>query len=249
MIRKEGTTILSELDQEEFHVTCVMHNTRTSQRMIDYNVKKGKPEYLSLKEEAKLIEIICQIIKEEKLKILALNLCADHLHFAIVCNPANLTKIVGKLKSKSARAFNIWRGVTIPIMGHAQPTANTPTMGHAQQTVNTQTMGHAPLTDYPPLTDHAPLTDHSPLTGHAPLTDSPALTDTPPSTIKTRGKTQHSLWAQKFHRVEIKTTAQLHNVIEYITNNRIKHQLHPLKPETTNLINSVIISCDDAFIL
>lgn len=231
MIQKEGTTILTELDQEEFHVTCVMHNTRTSQRMIEYNVKKGKPEYLSLKEEAKLIEIICQIIKEEKLKILALNLCADHLHFAIVCNPANLTKIVGKLKSKSARAFNIWRGVTKPTMGHAQPTANTPTMGQAQPTANTQTMGLAPLTGQSPLAGHAPLTDY------------------PPLTTNTRGKTQHSLWAQKFHRVEIKTTPQLHNVIEYITNNRIKHHLDPLKPETTTLINSVIISCDDAFIL
>jgi hypothetical protein len=194
MIQKEGTTTITELEQEEFHITCVMHNTRTSQRMIEYNVKKGKPEYLSIDEETKLIEIICQIINEEKLNILALNLCADHLHFAIVCNPENLTKIVGKLKSKSARTFNIWRGVTTPTMGHAQPTENI-------------------------------------------------------STIKTRGKTQHSLWAQKFHRVEIKTTAQLHNVIEYITNNRIKHQLPPLKPETINLINSIIISRDDAFIL
>jgi len=213
MAQKEVTTTVIEPNLEEFHITCVMHNTRTSQRMIEYNVKKGKPEYLSLEEEAKLIEIICRIIKEEKLKILAINLCADHLHFAIVCHPENLTKIVGKLKSKSARAFNIWRGVTIPTMGQAQPTANTPTMGQAQ------------------------------------LTDHPTLTDPPPSTIKTRGKTQHSLWAQKFHRVEIKTTTQLHNVIEYINNNRIKHQLHPLKPVTINLINSVIISYDDSFIL
>ncbi len=30
MIQKEGTTTITELEQEEFHVTCVMHNTRTS---------------------------------------------------------------------------------------------------------------------------------------------------------------------------------------------------------------------------
>jgi hypothetical protein len=59
MIQKEGTTTITELEQEEFHVTCVMHNTRTSQRMIEYNVKKGKPEYLSIDEETKLIETYC----------------------------------------------------------------------------------------------------------------------------------------------------------------------------------------------
>ena len=70
-----------------YHVTCVMHNTRTSKRMIDYKVKAGRPEYLEPAEENKLIEILVNIIRESHLKILALNICADHLHFVLVCSP------------------------------------------------------------------------------------------------------------------------------------------------------------------
>jgi REP element-mobilizing transposase RayT len=103
-----------------FHVTCVLHNSRISQRMIDYNVQLGGCMYLSIEEESYLIELLCVLIKKDGLRILALNFCVDHLHFIIACNHNHLESIVGKLKSKSARSFNIWKGLTVPVTrGHA----------------------------------------------------------------------------------------------------------------------------------
>ena len=169
-----------------YHVTCVMHNTRTSKRMSDNGIKKGVGEYLTILEEEYLLKIICKHIAQNQLKILAINLCADHLHFALVCDTTQLEQIVGKLKSMVAREFNIWRGAT-------------------------QTRGHAPLRD-----EHAPL----------------------------RGTTQHSLWAQKFNRVKITSAQQLYNVINYVSNNRIKHRLQPLSSEMENIIQQTIFKVE-----
>ncbi len=204
-------TKIIEEDLQAYHITCVMHNTRTSQRMITHNVKKGIPEYLYIEEEQKLLEIICLHIQENKLRILALNVCADHFHFAIVCNPEKLTTIVGKLKAMSARAFNIWRGIT-------------------------ETMGHAPLPKNIPL--HEEQTEEEKTRGHAPL---------PKNTILPRGETQNSLWAQKFNRQEIKDEDQLWNILSYIQNNRVKHQLPDLPQETISLMGKTIISYDKAY--
>ena len=185
--KEEARQITSSLSA--FHVTCVTHNSRTSQRMIDYNIKKGKSEYIVSKGEIRLIEIICNHIKIETLKILGLNYCADHLHFAIICNPEKLNYIVGKLKSMTAREFNIYRRITTP-----QPS----------------TRGHAPL-------------------------------------LQERGITQNSFWAQKFNRVLIESEWQLHNVLEYITHNRIKHGLTKLPPDLEKLITDTLTNYDNAF--
>jgi REP element-mobilizing transposase RayT len=154
--------------------------------MIDYQVKINAPEYLEPEEEEKLIEILCEIIRKDKLKVLAFNLCSDHVHFIICCHPKLLPAIVGSLKSKSARLFNIWRGYIIP----AEPT------------------GHAPLS---------------------------------------RGETRHSLWARKFNRREIKTYRQFLNTIQYIENNRIKHQLPELPTETIERIQNVLTDYENMF--
>jgi REP element-mobilizing transposase RayT len=171
-----------------FHVTCVMHNTRISQRMMDYKIKIDEPEFLEPEEEEKLIEILCEIIKEDKLKVLAINLCADHLHFVISCRPELLSAIAGKLKSKSARVFNIWRGITTP--------------------------------------------DEESARGHDPLS---------------KRETQNNLWAQKFNRKLIRSEKQFWNVIQYIENNRLKHQLPELPERTIEMIQSVLTDYKNAF--
>jgi REP element-mobilizing transposase RayT len=192
-------------EREMFHVTCVMHNTRTSQRMVDFNVKTGQAEYLSVEEECELIKIIAGIIKDDHLRILSLNLCADHFHFVIACNPEKLTGIVGKLKSISAREFNVWRGITKP----------------QESTPENLTRGHAPLSKPDP--------------GQAHEND------------RTRGDTQNSLWAQKFNRKLIDTNDQLNNTLDYIENNRIKHNLPPFPPDISDLILSILTPCEKAF--
>jgi len=225
-----------EEEKELFHVTCVMHNSRTSQRMIDYNVKVGESEYLTKKEECELIKIIVGIIKEDKLKILSLNLCADHLHFVIACNPDRLNNIVGKLKSISAKEFNIWRGITI-----------TQGIGR-HETPLPLTRGHAPLTEQHASSteQHASSTEQhaSSTEQHASSTEQHASPTNPNST---RGETQNSLWAQKFNRKLIDSENQLMNTLSYIENNRIKHDLPPFPADITALIESILTTYENAF--
>ena len=205
-----------------FHVTCVMHNTRVSQRMVDYHVKRGIPENLGLAEEEKLVEILCRFIVEDNLRVLALNVCADHLHFVIASDPEELSNVVGRLKSKSARAFNIWRGVTVARHG---------------------TRGHAPLSEGhgAPLSERhgAPLLekDGAPLSGK----DLTSLMGGGSSPEKVS-----SLWAQKFNRVEICSSAQMYNTIEYVTENRNKHGLPPFSDATRQLVRNTILHYEDA---
>ena len=59
--------------------------------------------------------------------------------------------------------------------------------------------------------------------GHVPLSDPDTDTDT-----KTRTSTKkkyNAFWTQKFGKSEIKSENYLNNTIEYIRNNRIKHEL------------------------
>jgi hypothetical protein len=54
-----------------FHVVLTTHNSRTSRRMIRYNVRRGPPVQLELGEEILLTRIIRDIIKENGYQILA----------------------------------------------------------------------------------------------------------------------------------------------------------------------------------
>ena len=112
-----------------FHITCVMHNSRTSIRMFNYKVKNGIAEYLTIAEEEKLLEIICDHVHQYKLSLLSLNICGDHIHFVITEESLYLNKVIGRLKSISSREFNIWRGLTIPILRVVVPVEKT--RGHA----------------------------------------------------------------------------------------------------------------------
>ncbi|MCZ2223541.1 MAG: Eco57I restriction-modification methylase domain-containing protein [Chitinophagales bacterium] len=217
----------NEQDEKSiYHITCVMHNSRVSQRMIEYKVKRGKPEYLNINEEESLLEILCKIIEENNLTVIEMNLCADHLHFILVCNSNELTKIVGKIKSMSSRAFNILRGIT---SGHA----------HLQekQHAHLQEKQHAPLQEE----QHANSTS-----GHANSTSGHAHLLKADISLPTRGETQNSLWAQKFNRKLIDSNEQLNNTIMYIRNNRIKHNLSPLSKQIQNRIQQVITNTEKA---
>ena len=264
----------NEQDEKSiYHITCVMHNSRVSQRMIEYKVKRGKPEYLNINEEESLLEILCKIIEENNLTVIEMNLCADHLHFILVCNSNELTKIVGKIKSMSARAFNILRGIT---MGHADSTSGhaNSTMEHAplqeEQHAHLQEEQHAHLQEE----QHAHLQEekHAPLqeeqhanstSGHAHLQEKQhahlqekqhahlqeekhAHLLKADISLPTRGETQNSLWAQKFNRKLIDSNEQLNNTIMYIRNNRIKHNLSPLSKQIQNRIQQVITNTEKA---
>ncbi|HPO49183.1 MAG TPA: TaqI-like C-terminal specificity domain-containing protein, partial [Spirochaetota bacterium] len=90
---------------EPFHITWVTHNSRASERMVEYKVKTGESFIFTDEEEIKITEIIKDIVQEEKYKILAYNICKDHIHLLLVCELSELSNIVKVIKGKSSVLF------------------------------------------------------------------------------------------------------------------------------------------------
>jgi len=74
--------------------------------------------------------------------------------------------------------------------------------------------------------------------GHAPLSDT--------DTNRKRGETQVSLWTQKFGKKKITDNEQYSNTLNYIRNNRIKHEL-PENKKLQKIIDSFVCTTKHAF--
>ncbi len=123
--------IFSKKKKKAWHITTAIHNSRYSQRMLDYHIKTDDASWLSENDEILITEIIAGIIKEDKLNVVEYNICGDHMHLLLICEEKKLTKIVGKIKAVSAREYNIKKGYTIP-------------KGKSESDI---TRGHVPLSD------------------------------------------------------------------------------------------------------
>ena len=209
--------VFNEKQKKPFHITTAIHDSRTSQRMIDYNVRENRalgtmpePQIIPLTEDEEtiIVEKIAEIVTKDNLSVMAFNVCKDHMHLVLVCEEEEVSKIVQKIKAITALAVNIHRGVTIT----------------KQEQI---TMEHAPLS----LEKHAPLS----LEKHAPLPTE-------------RGEKQNSLWTQKFGCKEILDDNQLWNTIEYVKNNREKHEL-PILPilQQWSMLHCLYQSYEHAF--
>jgi REP element-mobilizing transposase RayT len=170
-----------ENNKKAFHITWVTHNSRVSERMIQYKVEKWEWVYFDEKQEVLITWYIRDIVKEDNLKVLAYNICKDHIHILLVCEENNISNIVRELKWKTARLYNKW--------------------------VN-------------PLVDD--------------------------EEVNYSDWTKYHLWAQKFHYELIESDKQLNNTLEYIENNRIKHEL-PLNKGLQPLVQEMLCSYDEAF--
>lgn len=100
-----------------YHLTTAIHDSRTSQRMIDYRARERrfdarKPHadvnYMSTKIEELIAITVSEIVNEEKLNIAAFNLCRDHMHILLVCTDDEVPKIMHKIKGRTARVCNKW---------------------------------------------------------------------------------------------------------------------------------------------
>ncbi len=100
-----------------YHITTAIHDSRTSQRMIDYCARERrfdgeKPlpdvNYMSKEIEELIAVTVSEIVNEEKLTIAAFNLCRDHMHILLVCAEDEVPKIMHKVKGRTARVCNKW---------------------------------------------------------------------------------------------------------------------------------------------
>jgi len=200
---KEFPQVFREKQKKAWHITTAVHDSRTSERMVEYEVRRlrdhgtrPKPEPMLLSEEEEIIitETVSKIVREDKLNLLAYNICFDHMHLLLVCEEEEVPKIVGKIKSMTARAVNIAMGRTVPKM-------ETPIGATAAAT-----RGHAPMSV-------------------------PAAENLPDEEPSGRGDTQCPLWTQKFGNTYIDSEEHLYNAIQYIQTNREHHDLPPLPVE------------------
>ena len=200
---KEFPQVFHEKQKKAWHITTAVHDSRTSERMVEYEVRRFRdqgtrpnPEPMLLSEEEEIIitETVSKIVREDKLNLLAYNICFDHMHLLLVCEEEEVPKIVGKIKSMTARAVNIAMGRTVPMMESPIGTTAAATRGHAPLSV-------------------------------------PAAENLPDEKPSGRGDTQCPLWTQKFGNTYINSEEHLYNAIQYIQTNREHHNLLPLPVE------------------
>lgn len=91
--------------EKPFHITWVTHNSRTSQRMIEFKVKKGDPVILNECQEIEISKYISDIVKEKKLRVISFNICRNHVHILLYCKESELSNIICALKSKSTYLY------------------------------------------------------------------------------------------------------------------------------------------------
>ena len=193
---EEFAHIFKEKDKKAFHITTATHDSRTSQRMIDYKVRqlrdngtrpKAEGIWLEPEDEILITKTVARIVQEDNLNILAYNICGDHIHVLLVCEEEEVTKIAGKIKGKTSRVYNSNKGIN-------------------------------------PL-------------------------------VQKEKEKSVSLWTQKFGSKEIASEKQLWNTVEYIQNNRIKHELPPHSSDASSrgisplvkTINEMCCTYDHAF--
>ncbi|MDA3893141.1 MAG: N-6 DNA methylase [Salinivirgaceae bacterium] len=150
--QQEFPNIFTKKDKKVWHITTATHNSRYSQRMFDNHVLVGDAEWFDKEDEIIITETVKDIAIEDKLNIVAYNICGDHMHMLLVCEEDEMTKIVGKIKSVSAKIRNRQRGYTTPensgnaatTRGHAPLSSSR---GKTQRQVWTQKFGKAEIKD------------------------------------------------------------------------------------------------------
>lgn len=79
----------------------------------------AQPIWLEPEDELLITEVVAEIVKEDRLNILAYNICGDHMHILLVCEKEEVTRIMQKIKSITAKIYNRSVGKTLLSMEHA----------------------------------------------------------------------------------------------------------------------------------
>lgn len=206
-----------------YHITTAIHDSRTSQRMIDYYARErrfdgNKPfpdiNYMTKEIEELIAITVSEIVNEENLNIAAFNLCRDHMHILLVCAEDDVPKIMHKIKGRTARICN-------------KLIAN-----------NKENLHNKGI--YPLDVICNPLDDIC-----NPLEDKCNPLDDKINTTKLKdGSTP--FWTQKYGCNPIKTNEHYWNTVNYIENNKVKHNL-PNNSKLQTITRGFVKSYEDCF--
>ncbi len=109
---------------QAYHVTWVTHNSRVSERMVQYEaviqhlrINKGlqplvPPLEMDAQMELDITQHLTHIIDEDNIRVLALNACRDHIHCLLVCEDSERDNIVRKLKGKTTQLYKKQHNIT-----------------------------------------------------------------------------------------------------------------------------------------
>ncbi|MGX1024288.1 Eco57I restriction-modification methylase domain-containing protein [Psychroflexus sp. MBR-150] len=124
---KEFPQVFKEKDKKLYHITTAVHDSRTSKRMMDYKVREKREMgtnpypniiYFTKEEDLIITETIAEIVEKDKIKVLAYNICADHMHLLIACDINEVASIMQKIKSITAKRVNDSRYARDIARGH-----------------------------------------------------------------------------------------------------------------------------------
>lgn len=191
-----------------YHIVTSLHDSRTSSRMIEYRARErrffGTKPYqevypLTFEEEVLIAETVRDLVLELNWRIAAFNCCRDHIHLLVVCEEEEVTKIMHRLKGRTARVCN------------------------AHRTANRRAKGINPLGG---ACEVNPLDGSSDVNPFDSSCDTKSHEYYNPTILKDKST---PFWAQKFHRKPIRSLDQYWNTYNYIFGNRAKHglPLHP----------------------
>lgn len=106
------------MNLQAYHLVTSLHDSRTSSRMIEYRARErrffGTKPYqkvypLTMEEEVLIAETVRDLVLELNWRIAAFNCCRDHIHLLVVCEENEVTKIMHRLKGRTARVCNAHR--------------------------------------------------------------------------------------------------------------------------------------------
>ena len=112
--------VFEEKNKKVWHITTAIHDSRTSQRMIDYKVREKREMgtnpypaicYLEPEDEDIITKTLAEIVTEQSLNLLQYNICKDHMHLVIVCEEEEVPILMQKIKGKTARMHNSNKGI------------------------------------------------------------------------------------------------------------------------------------------
>jgi hypothetical protein len=92
-------------DRRAYHITWVTHNSRVSERMTEFGVKKGEPFILNDEMRNAVCLYLNDKIRKAGYRVLELNILSDHVHCVLVCEESECDEIMRNLKGYSSYAL------------------------------------------------------------------------------------------------------------------------------------------------
>lgn len=213
---KEFPQVFRKKKKQAWHITTATHNSRYSERMFKYHVNVGEAVYLSENDAIFITQTISDITKESKEKNEEIYLLAYN-----ICSDHLHILLVCEEEEVSKIVGKI-KAITAKKYNIEKGITTIAT------DISTSTRGHVPLSEEGKSSSLVSAEEDN------------------LSSAKKEKKKYNSLWTQKFGNSRVDSEEYLLNAMDYIRNNRVKHEL-PENFELQNIINGMLTTTEHAF--